>query len=472
MMRRILVVSFLVLLTPAGAHAATLAKSGSTLTFTAQSGAKNVVTFSETAPGTVDVQRNTLAGDDDPIATAAGCQTISPGSHYVCPGPGDGVGVTTVAADGKDGDDVLDASGLTAAHAALAGGAGDDTLSGGAGADSLSGGPGIDVADVSGTPVDVSLDDVADDGRPGEGDNVHSDVEDVVADPGAGGSATLTGSDAGNSLRVISGRGAITGGAGFDLLAGSAGDDTIDARDGFGDRVSCGAGVDAVKADQFDQIASDCENVDTQPVIGGADDRPPAVSWSSPASGAALAAEPATTLAVAASDDHGVARVEFYDDDRLVCTDAAAPYTCAYAPRGGDVGRDTLIARAVDTAGQSTSAVQAITVRRFSARRLTLALSPARDARAPYRFNLFGALSLPAVVAPSQGCAGAEVDIAAKVGSKTVAARRATLTRQCEYRLRITFAHRPGARVRFTARFAGNDVMAPKSAPRRTGRTR
>jgi Ca2+-binding RTX toxin-like protein len=456
-----------------------LTSSNGTLTYKAAAGKANTVTFTQAA-SSVTVTR---AADDDAIA-GTGCTEVIPGTTFDCPG------VTAVVADGNDGADKLDATGLTTARVdlrggdgadtllggpasdTLNGGGGDDTLAGNAGADSIAGGAGLDRADFSGTPLTISLNDLPDDGTPGEGDNVRSDVEDVTADPGASGTARITGSDAGNIITMGSGGGTLTGGAGNDTLAGGPADDSIDARDGFADRVSCGTGIDTVKADQLDQVYASCENVTRENVIGGADDRPPAVAWSAPTSGAELSANGGATLAVDASDDHGVARVEFYDDDRLVCTDTAAPYTCAYAPRGSDVGRDTLVARAVDTAEQASSAVQAVTVGRFTPRAFTLKLSPSRDRKAPYKFNLSGKLTLPDPVARTQGCSQGQVTISVKAGKKTVATRRTTLSRVCEYKLRVTFSHRPGNTLKFSARFAGNDVMAAKSAVSRTGRTR
>ena len=71
-------------------------------------------------------------------------------------------------------------------------------------------------------------------------------------------------------------------------------------------------------------------------------------------------------LTVNAADDRGLTKVQFFDDDRLVCELTAAPFNCAYQPRGGDVGRNTLVAVATDGAGQTTSAVRAISVRRFA----------------------------------------------------------------------------------------------------------
>jgi hypothetical protein len=484
MLRGLLVVLALALAAPASAQAASLTNSGGTLTLTAAAGAVNVVTFTETNPQRVVVARDTVGGDTDPLLTVSGCNAMSAQVSYVCDG------VLHVVADAGDRDDELDATGLTAVTASLAGsdgsdvligGAGNDTLSGGAdddvlrgnaGADVLLGGTGLDRADFTGTPLTISLNDVADDGLPSERDNVHSDVEDVTAATGTGGTAAITGSDAGNILDIDGGGGTIVGGLGSDRLAGGPEADMIDARDGFADRVSCGQGTDSVKADQLDEVASDCENVSVENVVGGADDRPPVVTWSAPTGDASLSADAPTTLAVGATDDHGVAKVQFYDDDRLLCEDTAAPYTCSYSPRGLDVGRDTLIARAIDTDDQSDTAVQAVTVRRFTARRLTLKLGPTRDTRAPYTFHLSGTLSLPAPVAPSVGCAGGEVVITGKVGRKTVTSRRTSLTRRCEYALRVKFGHRPGTKIRFTARFAGNTTVAPTSAPSRTGRTR
>jgi Ca2+-binding RTX toxin-like protein len=445
-------VAVVLLAMPASADAATLTSFGGTLTYVAGAGEDNEVTFSQGAMGVT-----VTAADSDTI-TATGCTGASP--VFTC------AGVVKVVAGGGDGDDTLDASGLTTAGAALDGGAGDDVLLPGGGADSLTGGTGIDTVSVSGNPVSVSLNDVADDG----GDNIHSDVEDI--DASAAGTAILAGSEAGNVISAGSGPATISGGGGSDTLNGGAAADTIDARDGYADRVSCSAGTDSVKADQLDQVLSNCENVDREPVVGGADDRPPAITWTAPAADTSLSADKPATLTADATDDRGVAKVQFFDDDRLVCEDTVAPYTCEYVARGGDVGRNTLIARAVDTADQATSAVQAVTVRRFSARGLTLKLNPGRDTRAPYRFQVTGNLSLPPTVSRTQGCQGSEVAIVVRAGSKIVATRRLTLSRVCGFQRRIDFGRRPGTRPRFTAKFLGNEVMQPINAPSKTGRTK
>ncbi len=146
--------------------------------------------------------------------------------------------------DGGPGDD------------ALFGGDGDDRFiaEAGDGADVLSGGPGTrDVADYSArtTPVTVSLDALAGDGAPGEGDQVGTvpwgggsspnDLEDVV---GGSGNDTLLGDAVRNHL---------TGGPGADVLRGGAGSDLLLARDGGGaDVADGGAGVDRCSTDPGD----------------------------------------------------------------------------------------------------------------------------------------------------------------------------------------------------------------------------
>jgi hypothetical protein len=172
-------------------------------------------------------------------------------------------------------------------------------------------------------------------------------------------------------------------------------------------------------------------------------------------------------LAANASDDRGVARVQFYDDDRLLCEDTAAPFACGFQPRGGDVGRNTLIAIAVDGANQTTSVVRAVTVRRFSSSGLGLLLKPSRDRRKPYSFRASGRLLRPNTVSPSQGCSG-EVTITAKSRAKTVKLQRAKLSRTCEYRMTLKFGNRKAGKLRLSARFGGNDVIAAHSSKNRT----
>jgi hypothetical protein len=330
------------------------------------------------------------------------------------------------------------------------------------------GGEGIDtvVYGYREQPAAYSLDGRNNDGETGENDTIGSDVENVFApaDEQSRLVVTIIGDGRANHLRVTDGRGDVTGGDGSDVLEGGPRDDTLRARDGTPDRIICGPGIDTVEADTVDIVSPTCENVSTLATPGGAfDDRPPAIVWTAPGAGASLSANTASTLSVNADDDRGVARVQFFDDERLLCEVAAAPFTCAFRPRGGDVGRNTLIAVALDGANQTTSVVRPVTVRRFTAPGLSLSLRPSRDRRPPYAFRATGTLRRPTTVSPSQGCSG-RVTIRARAGRRTVSTRRATLSRNCEYGVILRFRTRVARRVRLTARFGGNDVLSPRGS--------
>lgn len=357
-----------------------------------------------------------------------------------------------------------------------AGGAGNDTLRGGtsndffameAGADTYVGGDGFDeIAIFTDVATTITLDGVANDGAAGEGDNVGADVEDVgtfQVQP-----VTLVGAAAPNNLRGGDGADTVDGGAGNDTLSGGLGNDTLRARDGFADRVSCDEGTDTAVVDTLDTV-SGCETVDRANAGNANDvpeDRPPAIAFLSPAPNALLRASVAN-VTFSALDDRGIAAVRLFDDGRLVGSDAAAPYAIAYLPRGDDVGSDTLVAIATDTAGQTATAIRPVRVARFKPRRLSARITPARDRRAPYRFAASGTLSRPTGVTRAQGCREGVVSVRVKRGAATVSTRRANLRRNCTYSTTVT--SRAGS-LRVRAQFLGNSVLAARASPTRAVR--
>ena len=541
--------------TASGASAATLTNAGGTLTYNG-SGAVNDVSFTQTGPDEVTVDRDT-ANDSDPIVDPApGCSTTTAGETYVC----DGV-VRVVANAGGDDDD-LDASGLTDTPATLNGGDGDDSLSGGdaadtvngeAGSDGVDGGAGNDTVDggadadfasggggddtVNGGSGDdfvfgddgndvvrggagadslvgdrgnddlgggegydtvlalsvdtppaglaVNLDDAANDrtsSASGEADNVRSDVEAVETEfffaGGTSAGDTLIGSAAANTLSSGAGNDTIDGGTGNDVLNAGSGDDTVRARDGFADFVNCGDGNDTAEVDTLDTV-QECETVNRADVGNANDvpeDRPPTVTLGSPPPGVLLRTDRPTTVTAEAADDRGIAQVLFLDDDRIVCADTVAPYTCDYRPRGEDVGRNLLVAVAIDTAQQSASALRAFNVDRFAVAGIAGRVTPGRDTRAPFTFRTTGRLRLPVGVTPALGCSEGTVSIQVKAGAKTISNRRATLRRDCSFVSTVRFADRRrftrSGRLRFTLRFTGNEVLNRSAAIARNIRTR
>lgn len=207
--------------------------------------------------------------------------------------------------DGGNGDDVI--------------GENDDDQ----GADEMIGGPGVDEAwftNHSGGGMTLSMDDVANDGTSGEGDNLHSDFERIV---GSWGGDTITGSAGSDRLDGYSGNDTISGGPGNDLIEGNSeddvvfggeGDDTIYggsgndqvtgdggadnlfgdystcctnngndkvfAVDGVADAINCGGGADTLEADTLDVVAGDglqvCESVTRTTVTPPQPPAPPA----------------------------------------------------------------------------------------------------------------------------------------------------------------------------------------------------
>jgi Ca2+-binding RTX toxin-like protein len=160
--------------------------------------------------------------------------------------------------DGRQGDDTIFGLGGDDMFAARGNGRGFPN-----GADAMFGGAGIDTAwyDDRTSGVAVRIDDLAFDGQPGENDNVHSDVENIIGTPS---SDVLTGSSAGNRVSGIDGNDLLDGGLGPDVINGGAGTDSATY-------MSRAAGV-TVRLDDVpnDGQAGEQDNVlDTENVTGG-----------------------------------------------------------------------------------------------------------------------------------------------------------------------------------------------------------
>lgn len=196
------------------------------------------------------------------------------------------------------------------------------------------------------------------------------------------------------------------------------------------------------------------------------EDRPPAVTIGDPTEGAAIDPRFAPKITAQAADDQGVARVGFLDDGKVVCTDEAPPYECQYAPSGGDVGRNTLIAIAVDGSGQTAVDFRSVRVGRFTPS-LTAATTPKRDKRRPYRYTTSGRLVLPPGVSPEEACAnGGAVDVEMSAGRLKLPLV-GEVKPDCTFKASIAFPSRRSlgrGRLTVVTRFAGNEVLGPARA--------
>ncbi|WP_239470209.1 Ig-like domain-containing protein [Archangium violaceum] len=96
------------------------------------------------------------------------------------------------------------------------------------------------------------------------------------------------------------------------------------------------------------------------PVGSDADITPPSVSLTAPAAGATLSGT--VTLSASASDNFGVARVDFYDGSTLLGSDNTAPFSFSWDTRSVSNGAHSLSVVASDAAGLSTTSAVAVTV--------------------------------------------------------------------------------------------------------------
>jgi hypothetical protein len=93
------------------------------------------------------------------------------------------------------------------------------------------------------------------------------------------------------------------------------------------------------------------------------DSTPPTVSINSPANGSIVPRKANVSIAASASDNIGVARVEFLVNGALQCTDVSAPYSCNWRVPSAPNKSYQLQARAFDQAGNSAAATIQVTSR-------------------------------------------------------------------------------------------------------------
>ena len=98
---------------------------------------------------------------------------------------------------------------------------------------------------------------------------------------------------------------------------------------------------------------------------------------------------------------------------------------------------------------------------RVAARAVTVAATPRRDRRPPFRYTISGKVLLPSAVTPQRGCTG-RVSVAVKYRARTVSTRHAAVTSACRYRVTVRVPSRRlprFGRLKVTVRFLGNAAL-------------
>jgi Ca2+-binding RTX toxin-like protein len=241
----------------AGAATATVSADGTELRFEAAAGELNRLTLN--GPGVGEPGYSFVeTGAGVTITPGNGCTADSP-TRVVCApaglerivislGDGDDTlylysALIPVTVNGDAGNDLLEDPeiGPVTSTRTFDGGEGDDYLTAKSDggpvrlAHDYVGGSGTDIAAYADRSVGqtISIDDVANDGETGEGDNVHTDIEHVL---GSSAADTIVGSAANDFL---------VGNGGADTLQGAGGDDKLKASAGCdADQLDGGAGAD------------------------------------------------------------------------------------------------------------------------------------------------------------------------------------------------------------------------------------
>ena len=234
---RTLTLTALIALTAAApAAASTASVSGGVLTVTAATGEENDLGIEQRNDGYF-LQDNT-----SPVTPGAGCSvgTDQYGNKgALCNG------VTSIAVDLDDRDDLLRPIGKLAAPLSFAGGSGFDII----------------LYIGSGMALQLSNDGAANDGPSGK-DNIAGDVEQLFGTPFAD---KLQTGPTGGDLWAGDGDDTLTGGSGNDMIRAAYVEDVgVDAGAFYSqgkDVVNCGGGQDVVLSDHDDTVAGDCEVV-------------------------------------------------------------------------------------------------------------------------------------------------------------------------------------------------------------------
>lgn len=408
-----------------------------------------------------------------------------PGNDTLNGGPGN----DTLTGDA--GDDSLSAG--VSGNDTLSGGDGNDSLFPSNGTDAVSGGTGVDQVtyndnmfvpgtggapdSIIATPVNVSLDGVANDGFAGNNSNVAADIEDVTVADGqsctgltiacAYGAATVTGDSAPNALTGGSGNDTITGGGGGDFLSGNAGTNTMNGVNGYPDRVDCG-GSGTANVDQLDTVV-DCTTTNTTKLANVGlltQDRAPKVSWKSPKANAKINPSKANTFqANVTAGTHPVTKVVYYIGQRTACISTKAPYKCSYKAKAADIGKDTLVAIATDSIGLTSTLTRTINVSTFKPKKLSASTKPKVAKHMPFRFTTSGRLTLPSGVSKRAGCSG-KVSVTFRAGRKKVGSGTAKLRSNCTFksRVKVVVAGGKAQTLKVSVVFGGNKTLSRVSA--------
>jgi hypothetical protein len=222
----------------------------------------------------------------------------------------------------------------------------------------------------------------------------------------------------------------------------------------------------AVVEDSSGQTASASDSVDVVGPNGCAPPTPGAPGVTLPT--VDRIAQDGTPVTVDPTAPAGVAKVEWFLGNRLVCSIAQAPFTCNVVPKAADVGLQTLRVVVTDSLGRTAVAERQVMVREFESRGIRIGIRSVKLKGKRVRRTITARLLPPAGMTPDEaGCSDSRMTLVVTRKGRPIANRQPELNSNCSARTRITSKRAKKRIYTVSARFAGNQVLLPTTTSRR-----
>jgi hypothetical protein len=174
-----------------------------------------------------------------------------------------------------------------------------------------------------------------------------------------------------------------------------------------------------------------------------------------------------TTVTVEPDAPAGVAKVEFFLGNRLVCTVTTAPFTCTIVPTAADVGLQTLRIVVTDKLGRTAVAERQVLIREFKSQGITIRILNAKAKGKKTKRTITARLHPPAGMSDADACADSTMTLVVTKSGRPVSNTQPSLDANCRARVRLTSKRAKKRIYSVSARFAGNQVLLPTNASRR-----
>jgi Bacterial Ig domain len=174
-----------------------------------------------------------------------------------------------------------------------------------------------------------------------------------------------------------------------------------------------------------------------------------------------------TNVTVDPNAPAGVAKVEYFLGNRLVCTVTQAPFTCTVVPQAGDVGLQTLRVVVTDKLGRTVVAERQVLIREFESRGITIRIKYVKVKGNRVRRTITAQLRPPAGMTQAEACADSRMTLVVTRKRRPYSNTQPSLDSNCSVRTRLTSKRAKKRIYAISARFPGNTVLLPTTTSRR-----